>query len=158
MTKQPSTMTALKSKTKSLTKLKIRRKLRKINLPKEIRYIEANTVFIFYGNQLTVNLKLVNNIKLFKTSKILTFFGSFLPFDSKLVDIPCIVSGIGSILLFYPLTYTLDLFAAALHVQVYQRVRVKKLTIQVKKIVAIEKKCLLDRIGAKVETLKNNRK
>ncbi len=28
---------------------------------------------------------------------------------------------------------------------------------EVKKIVAIEKKCLLDRIGAKVETSKNNR-
>ena len=38
-------------------------------------------------------------------------------FDSTLVDIPCIVSGIGSILLlFFPLTHTLDLFAAALHV------------------------------------------
>ncbi len=51
MNEQPSTITALKSKTKSLTKLKIRRKLRKINLPKEIRYIEANTatvVFLFY--------------------------------------------------------------------------------------------------------------
>jgi hypothetical protein len=109
-------MTALKSKTKNLTKLKIRRKLQKINLPKEIRYIEANTVFIFYGNQLTVYLKLVNYITLFKTSKILTFFCFFLPFDSELVDIPCIVSGIGSILLFYPFTYTLDLFAATLHV------------------------------------------
>ena len=53
----------------------------------------------------TVNLKLVNYITL------------FLPFDYELVDIPCIVSGKGSILLFYPLTYTLDLFAAALHVQ-----------------------------------------
>jgi hypothetical protein len=39
MTEQPSTMTALKSKTKSRTKLKIRRKLQKINLPKEIRYM-----------------------------------------------------------------------------------------------------------------------
>ncbi len=51
MTEQPSTMTALKSKTKSLTKLKIRRKLQKINLQKEIRYIEANTVnvvFLFF--------------------------------------------------------------------------------------------------------------
>jgi hypothetical protein len=38
MTKQLSTMTALKSKTKSLAKLKIRRKLCKINLPKDIRY------------------------------------------------------------------------------------------------------------------------
>ena len=37
-------------------------------------------------------------------------------FDYALVDIPCIVSGIGSILLFFPLTYTLDLLAAALHV------------------------------------------
>jgi hypothetical protein len=37
-------------------------------------------------------------------------------FDSALVDIPFIVSGIGSILLLFPLTYTLDLFAAALHV------------------------------------------
>jgi hypothetical protein len=37
-------------------------------------------------------------------------------FDSALVDIPCIVSGIGRILLFFPLTYTLDLLAAALHV------------------------------------------
>ncbi len=36
-------------------------------------------------------------------------------FDSTLVDIPCIVSGIGSTLLFFPLTYTLDLLAAALH-------------------------------------------
>jgi hypothetical protein len=51
MTKQPSTMTALKSKTKSPAKLKIRRKLRKINLPKELRYIKANTatvVFLFF--------------------------------------------------------------------------------------------------------------
>ena len=37
-------------------------------------------------------------------------------FDSAVVDIPCIVSGIGSILLCFPLTYTMDLFAAALHV------------------------------------------
>ncbi len=74
MTEQPSTMTALKSKTKSLTKLKIRRKLQKINLPKEIRYIEANTAtcVFFYGNQLTGNLKLVYYITLFKTSKTLT--------------------------------------------------------------------------------------
>jgi hypothetical protein len=40
----------------------------------------------------------------------------FFVFCSFLPDIPCIVSGIGSILLFFPLTYTLDLFAAALHV------------------------------------------
>ncbi len=40
----------------------------------------------------------------------------FFSFDSALVDIPCIVSGIGSILLFFPLTCTLDLLAAALHV------------------------------------------
>ncbi len=60
MTKQPSTMTALKSKTKSLAKPKIRRKLQKINLTKEIRYIEANTatvVFLFFM-AMTVNLKL----------------------------------------------------------------------------------------------------
>jgi hypothetical protein len=44
------------------------------------------------------------------------FFLLLSSFDSALVDIPCIVSGIGSILLFFPLTYTLDLFAAALHV------------------------------------------
>ena len=55
-------MTALKSKTKSLAKPKIRRKLQKINLTKEIRYIEANTatvVFLFFM-AMTVNLKLVN--------------------------------------------------------------------------------------------------
>ncbi len=70
-------MTALRSEVKNLTKMKIRRKRRKINLPKEIRYIEASTVFIFYGNQLTVNLKLGNYITLFKTSKILTFLAPF---------------------------------------------------------------------------------
>jgi hypothetical protein len=37
-------------------------------------------------------------------------------FDFALVDIPCIVPGIGSILFCFPLTYTLDLFPAALHV------------------------------------------
>ena len=50
---------------------------------------------------------------------IVFFFFFFLllsSFDSALVDIPCIVSGIGSILLFFPLTHTLDLLAAALHV------------------------------------------
>ncbi len=47
---------------------------------------------------------------------LLVFFLLLSSFDSALVDIPCIVSGIGSILLFCPLTYTLDLFAAALHV------------------------------------------
>jgi hypothetical protein len=36
------------------------------------------------------------------------FFLLLFSFDSSLVDIPCIVSGIGSILLFFPLTYTLD--------------------------------------------------
>ena len=45
---------------------------------------------------------------------IIIFFLLLSSFDSALVDIPCIVSGIGSI--FFPLTYTLDLFAAALHV------------------------------------------
>ena len=35
-------------------------------------------------------------------------------FDSAVVDIPCIVSGIRNILLCFPLTYTMDLFAAAL--------------------------------------------
>jgi hypothetical protein len=80
MTEQPSTMTALKSKTKSLAKPKIRRKLQKINLTKEIRYIEANTatvVFLFFMT-MTVNLNLVNYITLFKTSKIMTFFAHFL--------------------------------------------------------------------------------
>jgi hypothetical protein len=47
---------------------------------------------------------------------ITIFFLLLSSFDSGLIDIPCIVSGIGSILLFFPLTYTLDLFAAALHV------------------------------------------
>jgi hypothetical protein len=40
--------------------------------------------------------------------KLITIFFFLLlsSFDSALVDIPCIVSGIGSILLFFPLTYT----------------------------------------------------
>ncbi len=54
-------------------------------------------------------------IKLFLEFVEVNVFFSF--FDSALVDIPCIVSGIGSILLFFfPLTYTLDLLAPALHV------------------------------------------
>jgi hypothetical protein len=40
----------------------------------------------------------------------------FSSFDSALVDKPCIVSGVGSICYyFFPLTYALDLCAAALH-------------------------------------------
>jgi hypothetical protein len=45
MTEQPSTMTALKLKTKNLTKMKIRRKPQKIHLPKEIRYILYITAY-----------------------------------------------------------------------------------------------------------------
>ena len=45
MTEQPSTMTALKSKVKNLTKMKIRRKLQKIHLPMEIRYVLDKTAY-----------------------------------------------------------------------------------------------------------------
>jgi hypothetical protein len=47
MAEQPSTMTALKPKTKSQTKMKIRRKLQKINLPEEIRYVQF-VIFIIH--------------------------------------------------------------------------------------------------------------
>ncbi len=59
MTEQPSTMTALKSKTKSLAKLKIRRKRQKINLPKEIRYIETNTATVVFLFFMAINLQLI---------------------------------------------------------------------------------------------------
>ena len=47
-------------------------------------------------------------------AKFFSFFLLLSSFDSMLVDIPCIISGIRSF--FFPLTHTLDLLAAALHV------------------------------------------
>ena len=56
-----------------------------------------------------------------------TFYYTFLSllssFDSSLGVIPSIVSGIWGIFYFLPLTYTLDLFAAALHVHMCTKVQ-----------------------------------